>query len=45
MFLCLLFPAMAHADDWTTLYKQIEQSIKQPEFANRDFNITKLCKI
>ena len=41
MFLCLLFPAMAHADDWTTLYKQIEQSIKQPEFANRDFNITK----
>ena len=42
LLLCLLFPAMAMADDaWNTTYKQIEQSIKAPEFAARDFVITK----
>ena len=42
LLLCLLFPAMAMADDaWNTTYIQIEQSIKAPEFAARDFVITK----
>ncbi|MDE6353582.1 MAG: glycoside hydrolase, partial [Prevotella sp.] len=41
MLLCLLFPAAALADGWDTTYKQIEQSIRQPQFANREFNITK----
>ena len=42
LFLCLLIPVMAFADDaWNTTYKQIEQSIKAPEFAARDFVITK----
>ena len=42
LLLCLLLPAMAMADDaWNTTYQQIEQSIKAPEFANRDFVITK----
>lgn len=42
LLLCLLIPAFALADDaWNTTYKQIEQSIKAPEFANRDFVITK----
>ena len=29
------------ADGWDTQYKQIEQSIRQPKFADRDFLITK----
>ena len=42
LLLCLLLPAMAMADNaWNTTYQQIEQSIKAPEFANRDFVITK----
>ena len=41
LLLCLLFPVAAMADGWTTTYKQIEQSIRQPQFANRDFPITK----
>ena len=42
LLLCLLLPAVAMADDaWNTTYKQIEQSIKAPEFAARDFLITK----
>lgn len=41
MLLCLLFPAAAMADGWDTTYKQIEQSIRQPQFADREFNITK----
>ena len=35
----LLFPLMAFADAWETQYKQIEQSIKQPEFKNKDYAI------
>ena len=42
LLLCLVVPMLAFADDaWNTTYKQIEQSIKAPEFAARDFNITK----
>lgn len=41
MLLCLLFPVAAMADGWDTTYKQIEQSIRQPKFADRDFQITK----
>ena len=41
LLLCLLFPAVAMADGWETTYKQIEKSIRQPQFANRDFKITK----
>lgn len=41
LLLCLLFPAALMADGWDTQYKQIEQSIRQPKFADRDFLITK----
>ena len=37
----LLSPLLALADGWTTEYKQIEQSIVAPTFADREFNITK----
>ena len=37
----LLMPAMALADGWDTQYKQIEQSIRQPQFGEKVFNITK----
>lgn len=37
----LLLPAMALADGWDTQYKQIEQSIRQPQFGEKVFNITK----
>jgi hypothetical protein len=41
LLICMLFPLVASASVWDTQYKQIEQSIKQPEFANREFLITK----
>jgi len=41
LFLALLFPTAMMADSWETQYKQIEQSIRQPQFADRTFNITK----
>ena len=42
LLLCLLPPFTAHADGWDdTTYRQIEQSIKAPTFADRDFVITK----
>lgn len=41
LLLCLLFPSAMMADGWDSQYKQIEQSIRQPKFANRDFTITK----
>ncbi|WP_216655773.1 glycoside hydrolase family 88 protein [Xylanibacter muris] len=41
LLLCLLLPAVLVAGGWDTQYRQIEQSIRQPQFASRDFNITK----
>ena len=37
----LLLPTVALADGWDTQYKQIEQSIRQPQFGEKVFNITK----
>lgn len=40
--LCLLFPLLSHAEGWDeAMYKQIEQSIQAPKFADRVFLITK----
>ena len=36
----LLLPSVALADGWDTQYKQIEQSIRQPQFGDKVFNIT-----
>ena len=41
LLLCLLFPALMTAQGWDTQYKQIEQSIRQPQFADRTFSIEK----
>ena len=42
MMLCLLIPTLASAQGWNeTEYKQIEQSIREPQFADRVFPITK----
>lgn len=41
LLLCLLFPAALSADGWDSQYKQIEQSIRQPQFADRSFSIVK----
>ena len=41
LLLCLLFPVAMMADGWDTQYKQIEKSIRQPKFADRDFLVTK----
>lgn len=41
LLLCLLFPLAMHASGWDTKYKQIEQSIRVPEFADRTYLITK----
>jgi polygalacturonase len=42
MLLCLLFPMLSHADGWDeALYKQIEQSIRQPQISGKDYPITK----
>lgn len=39
---CLLCPLLSSAEDgWDTLYKQIEQSIRKPEFKDAQFDITK----
>ena len=37
----LLLPTVALADGWDTQYKQIEQSIRQPQCGDKVFNITK----
>ena len=40
--LCLLFPTLTVAQGWDeALYKQIEQSIRVPQFADKDYVITK----
>ena len=42
LMLCLLMPAMAHAQNWDQAqYKQIEQSIRVPQFADKTYLITK----
>ncbi len=43
MLLCMFFAltASAQTSAWDTEYKQIENNIKAPEFANREFVITK----
>lgn len=42
LLLALLFiPTVALADGWDTEYKRIEQSIREPQFNNKDFVITK----
>ena len=41
LIIALLFPVVALASPWDTQYKQIEQSIRCPQFADRTFNITK----
>lgn len=41
LLLCLLFPLTIAASAWETQYKQIEESIRMPQFADRTFNITK----
>lgn len=41
LLLCLLFPVAMKADSWSDQYKKIEESIRQPHFADREFNITK----
>lgn len=41
LLLCLLFPLTMAASAWETQYKQIEKSIRVPEFTDRTYNITK----
>lgn len=41
LLLCLLFPLAMAASAWETQYKQIEKSIRTPQFADRTFSITK----
>ncbi len=41
MLLCLLCPSLASANGWDDQYRQIEKSIRQPEFAAKTFDITK----
>ena len=42
LLLCLLFPFAVYASGWDDAkYKQIEQSIRTPQFADRTFDITK----
>ena len=39
--LCLLFPLLSHAEGWDeATYRQIEQSIQQPQIAGKDYLIT-----
>ena len=40
LLICLLFPLIANANVWDNEYKQLEQSIKEPQFAERIFRIT-----
>jgi polygalacturonase/rhamnogalacturonyl hydrolase YesR len=42
LLLCLFFPLLAFADGWDEQqYREIEQSIRVPQFAAQDFPITK----
>ena len=41
LIIAVLFPIVVNASPWDTQYKQIEQSIRCPQFADRTFNITK----
>ena len=42
LLLCLFFPLLAFADGWDEQqYREIEQSIRLPQFAAQDFPITK----
>ncbi len=42
MLLCLLLPLLSHAQAWDdALYRQIEQSIQQPQISGEDYLITK----
>ena len=42
LMFCLLMPAIAHAQNWDQAqYKQIEQSIREPQFADKVYLITK----
>ncbi len=40
LLICLLFPATAMADGWNTLYKQIEQNIREPQFSEKVYDVT-----
>src|SRR5574344_1426056 len=40
LLLCLITPLSIYADVWNSDYKQLEQSIRQPEFAKRTVSIT-----
>ena len=41
-FLCLFLPLLSHAEGWNEVeYRQIEQSIRQPQFGGNDYVITK----
>ena len=41
LIIALVLPVVMNASPWDTQYKQIEQSIRCPQFANRTFSITK----
>lgn len=41
LLVCLLFPMIMSATAWDTRYKQIENSIRVPVFADRAYSITK----
>ena len=41
LLVALLLPTVMNASPWDTQYKQIEQSIRCPQFADRTFNITR----
>lgn len=41
LLLCLLFPLTMSASAWETRYRQIEDSIRVPVFADRTYSITK----
>lgn len=40
LFLALMAGLSAHADDWDTLYPQIVNNIRQPQFTQKDYVIT-----
>ena len=42
LLFCMFFPLLAFADGWDEQqYREIEQSIRLPQFAAQDFPITK----
>lgn len=43
--MCLFVPLSMFADGWDGLYKQIENSIRQPQFANKDFTLQSMVQI